>query len=92
MRRTLSSLRALERDLQRLEQTAEGRGELSGREQVLLLQDALYGDRVAAEKFEAAHAAGKIHAFLFRLFELERTGPCTGTGCNTCLTHRKGAN
>ena len=88
MRRTLSSLKALERDLQRLEQQADGAGELSPAKQIELIHDALY-DATAAAKLESLHAAGQIVPFLFRLYELETMGPCYGAGkCTTCETHR----
>lgn len=87
MRRTLASLRALERDLTRLEEAEKGAGELSPAKQIELIHDALY-DSTAAAKLESLHAAGQIVPFLFRLYQLETMGPCYGPTCTTCETHR----
>jgi hypothetical protein len=82
MRRTLNSLKSLEHQLTRLEREASGAGELSGQQQVDMLNDALF-DHVAARKFEAAYASGRILPFLFRLYQLQGAGPCTGN-CDHC--------
>ena len=88
MRRTLSALRGIERDLARLEEAAEGAGEISPAKQIELIHDALY-DATAAAKLESLHAAGQIVPFLYRLYQLETMGPCYGAGkCTTCETHR----
>jgi len=74
VRRSLHALRSLERDLGRLEQRAEGGGDLSRHEQAALYVDALY-DAHAAERLEALHAAGRIDPLLFRLYRLEQSSP-----------------
>src|SRR5690349_13858032 len=93
MKSTLRQLRSLENELHRLKQEIVDEGELSGHRQVELLRDAIYGGSAEKEKLAALHAAGRIHPFLWRLFQLEVAGPCYATsqndcrGCTTGCTH-----
>ena len=50
-------------------------GEIPGKKQLELLQDAMCGDANAADKFEELRAAGKIIPLLGNLYDLERLGP-----------------
>ena len=57
--------------------------ELSGKEQVALWQDAIYGSDVERERFERLHRQGRINKLIWNLFQLEQQGPCTGH-CDRC--------
>ena len=50
-------------------------GELSGKQQLEVYLDALYGCPSAIEKFESLCAVGKIMPFLKNLYDIERAGP-----------------
>ena len=57
--------------------------ELSGREQVALWQDAIYGSDAEREQFERLHRQGRINKLIWNLYRLEERGPCN-QHCDNC--------
>jgi hypothetical protein len=86
---TLRALKGLERNLRRLEEAAEG--EMSGKKQLELVLDAIYGDETAAAKLETLRAAGELIPLLANLYDIEKHGLVLRRGMYHLRHSSKGA-